>query len=206
MADEEVVAPVHNTDLFVYKMVLNRLPFLADTPTNKELVSNFTLEIMFELEICFKVNAGVPEEEPTHIGDEQYYSIPQRAVIADVVSCYILMLYMASSTGDTGALGGTVASTATFLKKAKAGSVEVEFDAFDVKKGGGWFTTGDSLLKRYMDSAIRKARAMGCIIDICNDCSLSVECMQCLEPALFVVRTSGDCGCGCGDYNPQRQI
>lgn len=189
--------PIHTgEDLAIYQMVLNRLPFLSDTEKNTSLVSNFTLEVMHELEPCFRVDKNVSETDPTHVGDEQYYSIPQKAVIADVVSCYILILQMlANMAGVADVDSGLTATNNKFLSRTKAGSVEVEWEQFDVQKGSGMLMSPDALLGMYRKSAMRKARALGCIIDVCDDCSTAVELMQDYDVAPFKVVTLTDCGC-----------
>lgn len=182
----------HNTgSLDLFTMVFTRLPFLADTPENRTRISSFAVEIMNELEPCFKVDKEDPD--PTHVGDEQYYSIAQLAVVADLIAVYILLVFMTLNIGGLGTMGGstpTPAALTTFLKRTKAGSVEAEWEAFDVKSTTGMVIGGDKLLAVYKASAMRKARNLGCIIDICEDCSLAVSCvLDQFRPADFIVRT-----------------
>lgn len=168
------MATIHQQDLSIWEMVQNRLPFLDGTSTNNEtLVSDYTLEMMHEIEPCLKI-----EEGGGTIGVEADYSISQRGLIADLVTCYILLAYSLAQTGGTSSTsslgtGTAVDGDSAFLKKAKAGSVEVEFAQFDLTKNAGLQTNTDSLLTMYKKSAVRRAGQLGCTLDLCDDCSIS---------------------------------
>lgn len=191
-------APNHltaNENVTIYQMVLNRLPFLEDTEANQTLVSTFILEVMFELELCFKVDAEDPD--PSNIGDETKYTFLQKTIIADIVAYYILLIKMISNTAGS---GGESASAGKFLRRTKAGSVEVEWDQFDTKLGG-MSMSGEAMMMLYKKSAMRKASKFGCIIDICDDCTVNVETETPFIP--FKVITDPDCGCS-GTRVPER--
>lgn len=184
-----MAAPDHTQDLQITQMVYNRLPFLAQTAGNASLISMFILEVMYELEICFKVDLldPIPVPPATNIGVEEIYTIPQRVIIADVVAVQILIMKLALNMG--GAASGTDdgINTGKFLKKTKAGSVEVEWEQTDTKKGGGLFTSAESLLKLYQQSASRKSHALGC--GICwgdNGMEISCGCNKELHPFMVV--------------------
>ena len=120
------MAKNHYKDLTIYEMVLNRLPFLLDTDKNKNRVSEFTLEVMAELEVCFRVDKDLPQGHLSRVGDENYYSIIQRTIIADIVAVYIIMLQMmANLAGVADASSGITANSNKFLSHAEAGSVNV---------------------------------------------------------------------------------
>jgi len=182
--------PVHESvDLTVYKMVKNRLPFLEDTTNNEELVSNFTLEVMHELGACFGV-------EPEDIGDEAKYTVLQKSIIADIVSVYILIIQMVANAGGVSSSSETVTpGDKKVLTSATAGSVSVEWSQFNSKSGASLNMSGGDLLMKYKKSAIRKARTLGCLIDICDDCSIAVEIMMGYSAAPFIVVAGGGCGC-----------
>ena len=192
--------PNHNTeDLTVYQMVLNRLPFLVDNTGNKKLLSHFTLEVMNELEPCFRVrfNPDTNAEQFTRVGDEQFYSVLQRSVVADIVSMYIVLL-KATETSAGDADTGVTASP-TFMSKVKAGSVEVEYDQFKLKDSTLMAIETEALLSTFKKNAIRKAGQLGCVIDICDDCSINLleTAMHTTNiPALRVSSWNSDCGCG----------
>lgn len=169
----------HRSSLDIFTMVFNRLPFLYDNGTNRTLISNYALEIMSELETCFGVDNVTPAPVPSNIGDESKYKLSQLVVVADLVAVYLLLKFMALNSGGVGTLGGSSPTPAVtkFLKKTKAGSVEVEWDAVNFKDSVGMYTNGDALVKLYRSSAIRKALNLGCVIDITEEGGLSVSCL-----------------------------
>ncbi len=174
------------TELSVYDMVLNRLPFMEDTETNQDLCSDYTLELMTELEICFQVDKDltIPPDE-SRIGNENNYSLAQRVVLADLVSYYIVFrLSVIKTVGDSS--DETSVPLASFLKSAKAGSVDVEFEQIDVKKSNIMASSVSSMMDLFKKSAIRKARVLGCTIDVCDDC-LTVACSLGIRPASFKI-------------------
>lgn len=189
--------PNHNTSLSIYQMVLNRLTVLEDSPENTTLLSNFTLEYMYSLEPCFQVATakGTIAEDLTRIGDEDYYSIPQKSVIADLLAVMILTRNAATNSVVT---GGGAATGTTFLKKAKAGEAEVEYEQFKIKDGLSWYLNPESLINRYKKAAINTAALMGCVVDICDDCSVSLVNSN-GNAAPFIVASSSfkTPGCGC---------
>lgn len=190
------MADNHKKDLSIYQMVLNRLPFLSDTDKNKQRISEFTLEVMYEIEPCLKIDRNLPKGGESRIGDEAYYSTGQRSLIADIVCVYILMLQMLANTGGVAEGSDIKAANNKFLSKAKAGSAEAEWEQFDLSKGSTLAISGNDLLNAYKASAIRKANLMGCLIDFCNNCSIAVELLLGYTmPTPIVV---SDCGC-CGN-------
>lgn len=192
------MAENHYKDLTIYEMVLNRLPFLLDTDKNKNRVSEFTLEVMAELEVCFRIDKDLPQGHLSRVGDENYYSIIQRTIIADIVAVYIIMLQMmANLAGVADAGSGITANSNKFLSHAEAGSVNVTWEQFDINKASGLVLTGEKLLMLYKKSAIRKAHSIGCLIDICDDCTLAVELLMSHTLPTPRVIVSSDCGC-CG--------
>lgn len=186
--------PNHNTDnaeLTVYKMVLNRLPYLTDNPTNESLISAFTLEAMHELEPCYRVRFTEDgTEDWTRVGDEALYTVMQRSIIADLVAIYIIMTTMVATTGGS---SGTPNLT-TYIKKAKAGSVEVEYDQFKVKDGAMLSIDGKSLLEKLKADIMRKSRTQGCTFDICDDCTIALAGQNNVAPPFM--HFGGGCGCG----------
>lgn len=183
-------------ELSIYQMVLNRLPFLVDNPTNQQLITDFTLEVAWELESCFQVRfvtdpiTGIVTEDDTRVGLDSSYTILQKSIIADLVASYILTMIV---VGNTQGNGGTPPSGSTFLKRAKAGSAEVEWGQFSVKDGAVFFIGAGALLDKYKSDAARKARGLGCIIDICDDCTAQTADNMGAMPFITV----SDCGCGC---------
>lgn len=174
-------------ELTITQMVYNRLPFLEHTENNDTLINSFIWEVMNELEHCFQV--GV--DNPDHIGDDQYYTVEMESIIADLVTVYILLLVSAQNAQGSSSSSSSSGSGVRFMKKAKAGTAEVEWGELDIKKSGSLNIGGAGLIQKYEESAARKARNMGCIIDICTDCVGLAN-----NPSLPFVVVS-DCGCGC---------
>lgn len=176
--------PNHNNpDLSIYQMVRNRLPFLEDSPANESIVSSFTLEAMYQLELCFKVRFVEGVEDWSRVGDEANYSVMQRSIIADVVAVYVLSFTAALNANPAAgsqALG-------TFLSKAKAGSAEVEYDQFDIKKTSLMSLNAESLISTYKKSAINKGLQIGCLFDMCDDCSIMWLDRQLVVPPFIVI-------------------
>ncbi len=180
--------------LLVYNMVRNRLPSIADNAGNMLLLSNFTWELMNQLEVCFQIATakGTIPEDLTRIGHEENYSALQQSILADLVACLILMMNLSSSAGGSSSTG-----TGTFLKAAKAGSAEVEYDQIDSSKIYGSVVGKESLLNFYKKGAINKASQLGCVIEICDDCSINVGLAATTNIQPFITFHGGDChGCG----------
>jgi hypothetical protein len=155
---------------------------------------------MYELEYCFcirKLEDGT--EDITRVGDEANYNVYQLSIVADLVSIYVLLTQYVGNAGgiasDTEGVESTP-SVQTFLKRAKAGSVEVEYDQFDTKKSGLLSMDAISLIAQYKKDLMRKARNFGCIFDICDDCS--IQFMQSnISPPFLLFGGGEDCiGCG----------
>ena len=185
--DKKTLANHIDAELAIYTMVLNRLPFLVEDDTNKLLISQFTLELMHELNPCMLKS----EDE---IGIELNYTVLQQGILADLVCCYLLLSTFAQNMngGITDADGNTVGGN-TFLEEAKAGSVEVKFGQLSVKDSAALISTGPALLNSFKRSAIKKAATLGCIIDVCDDCSVSVLLDSTIEKPFIVV--TSNCGC-----------
>lgn len=171
------------TDLSIYTMVRNRLPWIKDTPENQKVISNFTLEIMYQLNPCFKV-------EDDAIGNEKNYTVIMQAIIADVICIFMLMSVMSGSLtiGNESSIteggDGSVTQEKTFLKSAKAGSVEVEYEEYSSDSGAGGASSAYVNIKLkaqeqialLKSDAISKASILGCYLNIFDDGSLSVGC------------------------------
>lgn len=155
---------------------MNRLTFLLPTDNNYTIISQFIWEVCNTYEICLKVSivtdpdTGEITIDLARIGDEQYYSVLQRSLIADIVCIYMLekiALQNASGLDDA----GLPINAGTFLSKAKAGSVEVEYTQFDTKKGmASLSTTVEAGIKEFRQSAFQKGVQVGCLLDICSEC------------------------------------
>lgn len=174
--------------LTIQQMIFSRLPYLSQTDDNKALIDNFVLETMYELEVCFNVSNGGADE--SNIGDESKYSFLQKMIIADLVCVQLLMNRMIKESVASEESTGEVDK---FLKSTKAGSVEVEWEQVDPKKGA-MFSSGTSTMEYYRKSAIRKAAQLGCLLDICDGCVQAVLESKSMQSP-FIVVTSEGCGC-----------
>jgi len=170
------IVTTHNQDLSITQMVLNRLTFVLPNDNNFTIISSFIWEVCNQYETCLKVSivtdpdTGEITIDVARIGDEQYYSVLQRSLIADIVCVYMLekiALQISSGLDDA----GLPVNASTFLSKAKAGSVEVEYTQFDTKKGSSSLSmTVTDGLKSFRQSAFQKGIQAGCLLDICNEC------------------------------------
>lgn len=178
-------------DLSIYKMVRNRLPWIKDTPENEKIISNFTLELMYQLNPCFSV-------EEDMIGNEKNYTVIMQAIIADVICIFMLMSVMSGSLAigneETTSEGSGGQQQGTFLKSAKAGSVEVEYEEYSSEGSGSGASSSYVKLKLtapeqitlFKNDAISKAGTLGCYLSIFDDGSLSVGCMCSNKPFMVV--------------------
>ena len=167
-------------NLTVLQMVRNRLIWVRNTPGNDEIISNFTYEAMVELEKCFNIrfdkNNG-NKEDWSRVGQEQLYHALMRSIIADIVCIYILtMLITSLSTGDQGTEDGTIVvpiPEELYMRRAQAGSVSVEYAQFTGSIIGGgkaspsaFKLAAEKLLEEYKWAATRKAKQLGCILNL----------------------------------------
>ena len=154
-------------------MVGNRLPFLDIADPDIELrLSNFTLEIMSML-TCLK-------KEGAQIGHEEEYTVQEQSFIADLVALYELLRRNAENYGASGS-SSTGASLGVFLKKAKAGSAEVEYDKLDAATISATAGSTNDLYNRLRNSAINKGAILGCLIDFTEESGLIF--IDCTVPA-----------------------
>ncbi|MCB9047612.1 MAG: hypothetical protein H6550_15875 [Chitinophagales bacterium] len=171
------------SDLTTADMVFNRLPYLDDGDAGTvSTVNSFIFEVMHDLEPCFQVGAS----DADRVGQETYYTVVMQSIIADVVACYLLM-YRSIQNAE-----GTSGSTPTtrYLKRAKAGSAETEWGQFSVKDGVGMFANIDTTIAYYKTSAARRARGLGCILDVCTDCTTEES-----ANGLYPIIVLNSCGC-----------
>lgn len=173
------------TDLSIYVMVRNRLPWIKDTPENEKVISNFTLELMYQLNPCFKV-------EDDKIGNEKNYTIIMQSIIANIICIFMLMAVMseALSVGNSSATttpdpGTGEQNQGTYLKSAKAGSVEVEYAEYsssgssESEKMTSYVNlklNAQDQIDMFKGDAVSKAGTIGCYLSIFDDGSLSVGC------------------------------
>lgn len=169
----------HNTvPAGIHKLVFNRIAFLSPTQNNADIISNYIVEICNEIEPCLQISwyndAGERQKirDKTRVADESKYDNEQKSLIADMIAVYLLRRIAGlNASGATIADTGLVTdSDKTFLSKAKAGSVEVEYDQFDGNKVSSMGLGASTLIEQYEQSAFKKGRNLGCLLDICQEC------------------------------------
>jgi hypothetical protein len=133
----------------IQEAVYRRLTYLEQNEDNNSLIEEFAIEVKAELEPF--LNKGDAD-----------YTVLEMSLIADMVSIYLLLSAFTKNSLST-------EGVSNFLKKAKAGSVEVEYDAHNASTSLG-AVDAKSLMAILKDNASRKARLLGCILDICGDC------------------------------------
>ena len=171
-------------DTSIRQSVYNRLPFLVVSDPLSLVLDNFIYETMQELDTIFHVGAT----DPTQIGLEINYTPDQKSVIADIVAIYSIMITSAGNTASSTGSGGT------YIKKAKAGSAEVDYGAFTTDDVG-IYANANSLTEYYRKSAQRKARRMNFMFDILADGSLQLVLDGFLiNPPPLYFPPIGDCG------------
>lgn len=172
------MAKDYRQDLTIEQMVYKRLPFLASTEGNNSVIGEFALEVMHELNYCFRI-------ESEQIGNESEYIIIKRSIIADVICVYLLI---SKATGSTAGIAQGVTDGTTeakILTKTVAGSVEVEWEQSEANSGG-MITTANKLLESFKLSSRRKAKSIGCNIAWTNE-DLELDQELGGVPAPFIV-------------------
>ena len=176
----------HIQNLPIIDMVglkLSTLITIAE-PTTEQATSLMCYEIMTELEKCFKVryrsivetvltelDRTLENENWENVGDEQFYKILEKSIVADLVcmQCLFKKAMELSNTIGTNSTGtGTDAPPATIIKKAEAGSAGVEFMPLETKNVPLLLDI-KNLMSGFKASAERKALTLGCVIDINDD-------------------------------------
>lgn len=199
----------HAQDASILDMTANKLPTLIDkedSPTQLDL-SLMTYELMVEFEKCFKVAyrsivsnvltilEQVPENATeTNIGNEDFYKPIEKSILSDLLAMQWVFRKaseLAASIGTNSTGTGTDAAPGTLLKKAVAGSAEVEFEKLDTKNVP-LLLDAPKLIDSFKASAIRKALTIGCIVDIHDDLVFNAYLQnpdKFINPNFFIVRS-----------------
>ena len=189
------LSPDHNNDsLTIYKMLQNRLPFLQDTEKNKQLASELTFEIMYELEPCFQVSVLEDESvDESRIGMEVYYPMPKKSVIADILAMQLVRTQaLKVSGGFYDESNEFVEPTGTFIEEAEAGSVLVKYSQFEVDKSSVLATNTDKVYESYKTDVLRKLDRIGCLFEVGENGQLT-PCESTCKPYIpFTVKTWGN--------------
>lgn len=156
-----------NMGYTINQYVKARMPFLDATDDMN--IDIFTMEVYYTLAVYFGYT--VPDDVTT-IEDPATYNELQKSLIADIVACYLIIRRVISNKeGDAAAGSGSSTPTGNrFLKKAKAGSTEAEWDIAKSTEYEASFglSTGD-LLDMLKNQACLKARQFYIDLKVCDD-------------------------------------
>jgi hypothetical protein len=199
----------HAQDASILDMTAVKLPTLIDKDdaTTQDDLSLMTYELMVEFEKCFKVAyreivsnvLTVLEQIPanatdSNIGNESFYKPIEKSILSDLLAMQWVFRKaseLASSIGTNSTGTGTDAAPGTILKKAVAGSAEVEFDKLDIKNVP-LLIDAPRLIGGFKASAIRKALTIGCVVDINDDLVFNAYLQnpdKFINPNFFMVRS-----------------
>jgi len=136
-------------------LVYAKLTFLVASSTLHATIDLFAKEVMYLLQNCLKI-------EDADVELEASYTFMQLSLISDIVCIKMLgtevIQNMYKASNGTGG---------KFLKKAKAGSAEAEFD--QVSKENSLSQSVDKLLEGFRLEAFSKASQYGCFLPILTD-------------------------------------
>jgi hypothetical protein len=159
----------------ITKFVYNRIPFLVESEANQNLISNYIVEAANEAQSCFNVPAN-------SVAVESAYTAFQKSILGDMVAVGILKRIVAENSQNASI--GAGAEAATYLKKAKAGSAEAEFEQVDIDKTmnkEALVMKAQGFIDLYVGDITRKYGQLGCVYDAGG-----------VQPPLgFIVRTYG---------------
>jgi len=178
--------PNHFKELSITDMVYQRIVFLSKVDSNDELISQVILEVMSGLDYCFNIDAVLEDLVETNIGNEAKYSLPQRIIIADVVSVALLEAKVVGSTGGVASDTEDGVANNKLLTATVAGSVEAEWEQTDARKGG-LATSAEHLLGLYRDSSRIKMAQLGCTLAWTEEqMQADLDRPRCMAPFLVV--------------------
>jgi hypothetical protein len=163
-----VTAPNHiNRSLTVYKMLLNRLPFIEDCERNKELLSELTYEVMVELEGCFNVSI-LPDGtiDQTRVGQERFYGINHKSIIADILAINTIMVTaLRTIGGDKQSITKSEPAT-KFISNVQAGSVTVGYSQLSLNSTAIIGIDTVKSMELFKADVTRKMLKIGCAYEI----------------------------------------
>lgn len=196
----------HRNDISIYRRVLNRLPFLLDDSSNETVISEWTYEVMWQLEPCFKVAKQVTPNDENRIGQEQYYNVPKQSLIAELVSLFMLQSLAVARAGagtlhvvDAGEAQSTLTTTngGLYVKMAKAGSAETEFAQVKISDSQFFALNSTDLLTQIKSTIGHYASYFNCPMTL-DGCNVIFSPLKQGMVKPFIVTGGSDCfGCGC---------
>lgn len=202
-----------NPDLTIVQMVQSRLYFMDFTaePALEQRLKDFIWEVMSDLEPCLRVSRidwnntqestdsetppwPDPLPSPDKVGHEEFYTMTMKILIANLVTVNALMFFAAFNASGGTSTGGVAG---VFMSKAKADVVEVEWKQLTATAGivGGIGLDTKSLIEYYTKQALRNASVYGCVLSVCDPCTLTAAGLLVPSAVPFIIVQ--DCNCGC---------
>lgn len=171
----------------IKESVYNRIPYLdSSEESNDTLIDQWTAEVMSEL----KAPLGKSDDDAS----EKYYleldaySNQENSLIADMVAVNLLLVHVIKNAeGDSSGAG----QAGKMLKRAKAGETEVEYFALKATDGTRLMLEAGALLSKLSESAMRKARTIGFILDYSKETAFTIQAYSPLIQSIYSV----DYGC-----------
>lgn len=168
-------------DITVIKVIESKLPssiFNAVDAGQVAIMAVIINDVFVEMETCLAKRFYLDENKIKQVdwervGDESNYDPIQKSIIGDFSAWRFLvrnLTEMSYSIGQSISSG----SGGKFVKNAKAGSTNVEFDERDVRNNPFFLKMSD-LAYQLKQDVMRKARNIGCIIDINDDNIYKIE-------------------------------
>lgn len=129
---------------------------------NEQLISRFIYEAMTILQNCFLITPD------TNVGDEQYYSLLQKIIIADIVAYHIVF-----STTVGNAQGGSISTSGTapvtkYIKTAAAEGISTSWDYLNIKNTAFLAMDAKDMMDKFANNAKCNARQLGCTVEVCD--------------------------------------
>lgn len=145
--------------------VYNRLPYLVN-PDEDTLIDNFTAELL----LMFQNPLDIDDADALDI---ENYPKCVKALMPDLVAMYMVMRQSVIGTeGDGTATGGL----ARYLKRAKAGEAETEWDLAKPEEAARFVTSAQDLIDRFRKQA--QMKATNCNIELIFDGN-TLFCITC---------------------------
>lgn len=181
--------PALITDISIWQMVQDRLPFLEPDEATELIANRSTVELMYELNGCFGI-------EEANVGNTDFYNMMQKSLLGDLVA----MKFLRRKFSESGSVSSSSSVGNIFLKKAKAGSAEVEYDQGESTSSSSSGSSSGLTIKVVYDElfadAKRKLVNMGCPLTVlCPLEGTDALVDDSTVKALPFILSSGNCGC-----------
>lgn len=143
----------------IAQLVKTRLPYLKNRTDLDDDIQIYAEEVMGTLEGFLSDKTEAMCDMGVDIFEEAIYPTNEKSLMADVVAVHLLLQRSTEILG--GKADGTRDTAPNFLKSAKAGTVEAEFEQADLRKGAADLrTSSEALIEELIKNAKAKARAL----------------------------------------------